>query len=48
MAPGAYLFRGGALPREAELLAAIAEIVAEAPFRHMTTPGGFVMSVVRF
>ena len=45
MAPGAYLFRGDALPRETELLAAIAEIVAEAPFRHMTTPGGFVMSV---
>ena len=45
MAPGAYLFRGDALPREAELLTAIAEIAAKAPFRHMTTPGGFVMSV---
>ena len=45
MAPGAYLLRGDALPRQAELLAAIAQIVAEAPFRHMTTPGGFVMSV---
>jgi alkylated DNA repair protein (DNA oxidative demethylase) len=45
MAPGARLFRGYALPREAELLAAVAEIAAKAPFRHMTAPGGFVMSV---
>lgn len=45
MAPGACLFRGYALPHEAELLTAIAEIAAKAPFRHMTTPGGFVMSV---
>jgi len=45
MAPGATLLRGYALPSEAELLAAIAQIAADAPFRHMTTPGGFVMSV---
>ncbi len=45
MADGAVLLRGWALPVETELLAAIASIEAEAPFRHMVTPGGFVMSV---
>jgi alkylated DNA repair protein (DNA oxidative demethylase) len=45
MADGAVLLRGWALPAEAELLAAIASIEAEAAFRHMVTPGGFVMSV---
>jgi alkylated DNA repair protein (DNA oxidative demethylase) len=45
IAEGAVLLRGWALPMERELLAAI-EVVAEAaPFRHMVTPGGFVMSV---
>jgi alkylated DNA repair protein (DNA oxidative demethylase) len=43
--PGAVLLRGRALPVEDELLAAIGVIVAEAPFRHMVTPGGFEMSV---
>jgi alkylated DNA repair protein (DNA oxidative demethylase) len=45
MAPGAVLLRGYALSREAELLAAIEAISAEAPFRHMVTPGGYAMSV---
>jgi alkylated DNA repair protein (DNA oxidative demethylase) len=45
MAPGAVLLRGYALPRETELLAAIEAVAAEAPFRHMMTPGGFTMSV---
>ncbi len=45
MADGAVLLRGRALAREAEILAALEAIVATAPFRHMTTPGGFVMSV---
>jgi alkylated DNA repair protein (DNA oxidative demethylase) len=45
MADGAVLLRSWALPWEAELLAAIDTVTAAAPFRHMTTPGGFVMSV---
>jgi DNA oxidative demethylase len=45
MAQGAVLLRGYALPREAELLAGIEAVAAEAPFRHMVTPGGYAMSV---
>ncbi len=39
------LLRGFARPVEAELLAAISEIEAQAPFRRMFTPGGHQMSV---
>lgn len=45
MAEGAVLLRGAALPFEAAILAALDTIAARAPFRHMTTPGGYVMSV---
>jgi alkylated DNA repair protein (DNA oxidative demethylase) len=45
MAKGAVLLRGKALPFESEILAALHAITARAPFRHMTTPGGYVMSV---
>jgi alkylated DNA repair protein (DNA oxidative demethylase) len=45
MAPGAVLLRGHALPLEAELLAGIDTVAAEAPFRNMVTPGGYTMSV---
>jgi DNA oxidative demethylase len=45
MAEGAMLFRGLALPYEDELLRALDDITAAAPFRHMVTPGGFTMSV---
>jgi DNA oxidative demethylase len=45
IADGAVLLRGMALPREAEALAALEIVVAAAPFRHMTTPGGYMMSV---
>ena len=45
MAEGAVLLRGFARPVEAELLAAISEIEAQAPFRRMFTPGGHQMSV---
>ena len=45
LAEGAVLLRGRALPVEAALLAAIERISAQAPFRRMTTPGGFQMSV---
>jgi DNA oxidative demethylase len=45
MADGAMLLRKLALPFEDDLLRAVDEVTAQAPFRHMTTPGGFVMSV---
>jgi alkylated DNA repair protein (DNA oxidative demethylase) len=45
MAEGAVLLRGFARPRESELIAALHTIEAEAPFRHMQTPGGHEMSV---
>lgn len=45
LAAGAMLLRGRALMLERDLLAAIEEVVAAAPFRRMVTPGGFEMSV---
>ena len=45
MADGAVLLRGFARPFESELIAALREIVAQAPFRRMFTPGGHQMSV---
>lgn len=45
LAEGAVLLRGQALSLETELLAALVQITAQAPFRHMVTPGGFTMSV---
>ncbi len=45
MAEGAVLFRGLALPHDDELLRALDDVTAAAPFRHMVTPGGFTMSV---
>jgi len=45
MADGAALLRGFARPVEDELLRALDAIAAQAPFRHMSTPGGHEMSV---
>jgi DNA oxidative demethylase len=42
---GAVVLRGLALPYQAEILGALQAVTAEAPFRHMVTPGGFRMSV---
>ena len=42
---GALLIRGLALPHAAALLAGVEQVAAAAPFRHMSTPGGFEMSV---
>jgi alkylated DNA repair protein (DNA oxidative demethylase) len=39
------LLRGFVLARQDQLLAALREVIAVAPFRHMVTPGGFTMSV---
>ena len=45
IAEGAVLLRGFAKPFEVDLIADLREIVAQAPFRHMLTPGGHQMSV---
>lgn len=45
IAAGACVLRGFALPQEAALFAALDVIVRLAPFRHLVTPGGFIMSV---
>ena len=45
IAPGAAVLRGFALERARELIADIHAVTARAPFRFLTTPGGFTMSV---
>ena len=45
MAEGAVLLRGFARPFEDEAITALREIIAQAPFRRMFTPGGHQMSV---
>jgi len=45
MAEGAVLLHGFAEPFEADLIAGISDVVEQAPFRHMVTPGGYQMSV---
>jgi alkylated DNA repair protein (DNA oxidative demethylase) len=45
IAEGAVLLRGFAGPVEGELITALRDIVEQAPFRHMLTPGGHQMSV---
>lgn len=42
---GAVVLRGFALADEAALLQALDIVIAQAPFRHLITPGGFRMSV---
>jgi alkylated DNA repair protein (DNA oxidative demethylase) len=45
IAEGAMLLRGFVRPIQQDLLSAIDGIVARSPFRHMSTPGGYEMSV---
>jgi DNA oxidative demethylase len=45
LAEGAALLRGFALPEMSSLLTSLDQVVARAPFRHMTTRGGHRMSV---
>lgn len=45
LADGAMLLRGLAARRQSELVAALHDVAAAAPFRHMVTPGGHQMSV---
>jgi alkylated DNA repair protein (DNA oxidative demethylase) len=45
LGPGTSILNRFALRTEADLISALKAIVERAPFRHMTTPGGFRMSV---
>src|SRR5437016_6124783 len=45
IAEGAMLLRGVARPIQHDLLAAIDRVIAQSPFRRMSTPGGYQMSV---
>ena len=45
LAPGAVLLRGFARAADAALLQALEGVTAQAPFRHLLTPGGHTMSV---
>lgn len=45
IAPGAMLLRGFAREGDAALLQAFDEVTAQAPLRHLVTPGGYTMSV---
>lgn len=45
IAPDAYLLKGFLLGQGEPLLAALFEVIAQAPLRHMETPGGYAMSV---
>lgn len=45
LADGAVLLRAFALMEEGALLSAIDAVIAQSPWRHMVTPGGFTMSV---
>jgi alkylated DNA repair protein (DNA oxidative demethylase) len=45
MAEGAVLLRGFARASEGDLLESLLAVTAQAPFRHMVTPGGHTMSV---
>ena len=45
LAEGGALLRGSALSYETQILSALQSIAAASPFRQMTTPGGYVMSV---
>lgn len=45
LAPGAALLHAFAAPQAGALLSSLHEITARSPFRRMTTPGGYRMSV---
>lgn len=45
LAPGAVLLRGWARATDVAVLQAVEAVIAQAPLRHMQTPGGYTMSV---
>ena len=45
LAAGAFLLRNFARADESEIMSALRAVIAQAPLRHMVTPGGYRMSV---
>jgi DNA oxidative demethylase len=45
LGPGAMVLRQFVVREETVLLSALEDVIARAPFRHMVTPGGLLMSV---
>ncbi|MDO9314951.1 MAG: DNA oxidative demethylase AlkB [Burkholderiaceae bacterium] len=45
LGPGAVVWRAGARAFDTALLVAVDQVTAQAPWRHLITPGGFRMSV---
>jgi DNA oxidative demethylase len=45
LCPGAVVLRRFAVPDDRAVFAALHDVIDQAPFRHMVTPGGFRMSV---
>jgi alkylated DNA repair protein (DNA oxidative demethylase) len=45
LAEGAVVLHGKARPWDTAIQSALADIIVRSPFRHMMTPGGFMMSV---
>jgi alkylated DNA repair protein (DNA oxidative demethylase) len=45
LGPGAVVMHGFVRHHAPVLLAAVNDVIAQVPWRHMTTPGGYVMSV---
>lgn len=45
IAPGAVLLRGLGRAGDVQMLAAVESVIAQAPLRHMQTPGGHTMSI---
>ncbi|MES2942881.1 MAG: alpha-ketoglutarate-dependent dioxygenase AlkB, partial [Pseudomonadota bacterium] len=45
IAPGAVLLHGFARDKAVALLEALEDVIAQAPLRHLVTPGGHIMSV---
>ncbi|WP_407635287.1 DNA oxidative demethylase AlkB [Methylobacillus flagellatus] len=45
LVPGAYILRGFASEQDQQLLHDLQTVLAQAPWRHMQTPGGLAMSV---
>ncbi len=45
LAPGAFVLRHFARAQESKIMSALRAVIAQAPLRHMITPGGYRMSV---
>jgi DNA oxidative demethylase len=45
LAPGALLMRGFGRADDVDILQAVESVIAQAPLRHLQTPGGYTMSI---